>query len=232
MKTFFANLLMLSLLLFWSHSAAANLIEYNLAGAPGNQLATPPSFVAPNLNGLSLTRSPGLGLTSSSLNSMNSNNWSVGQFYSFGFTVAPTYQVNLSQLQIGTRASDSGPRFLGVYTSVDNFTTPIATIVHGNGSANFGFVNSLINLSSFTGLTGTVEIRLRLDTNLRVNASSAIAATGTVRVTNYFVPVGDPPTNPDTGGFRILGSVSSVPEPASLLLFGLATVSMVFLRRR
>lgn len=231
MKSFVTSWLLVAIVSLSSTNVLANLIEYNLAGAAGNQATTAPSLVASNLTGLNLTRSPGLTPSAGS-NSMSSSNWSVGQFYSFGFTVAPTYQANLGLLEIGTSASNTGPRSFGVYTSVDNFTTPIATINHGDGAVNFGFVNSSINLSSLSALTGTVEFRLRVDSNVRVNSSSTISSAGTARITNFFAPPGPGLPNADTGSFRVTGTVSVVPEPSTLSLLVVALAVVPRLRRR
>jgi hypothetical protein len=191
------------------------IVRYNLFGQPGTQLSNAPEFTASNITGdILLQRSPGGIVPSTGVNSMASNTWAVGQYYSFGFTVNAGYQVDLTNLQIGTRSSSTGPKFLVLYSSVDGFTTPLATITHPSVVA---FVNSDINLSSLTGLTGSVEFRLRVDENKKALDETPIAATGTNRVTNFFAPSGDPPANTDTGGFRINGTVSPVGGGATVV---------------
>lgn len=211
----------------YSKIVNAEIIRYNLAGSPGTQTENVANFVAQNATGLDLTRSTGLSGTAGQ-NSMNSNNWSVGQFYSFGFTVESGYFADLTSLEIGTSASNTGPRFFELYSSVDNFTNSLAQIAHGDGTTNFSFVNSSIDLSSLTGLTGLVEFRLRVDEDLRANVTgtnpSTIANTGTARITNYF-------SGGDTGGFRINGTISAVPEPTSLALLGVVSLGGLAARR-
>ncbi|MBX3421075.1 MAG: hypothetical protein KF752_05910 [Pirellulaceae bacterium] len=183
---------------------AQELVRYNLFGQPGTQVSNSPEYVDSNATGLDLTRSAGLQFTTSGVNSMNSSNWSVGQYYSFGFSVNSGYEANLTNLQIGTRSSASGPKYLVLYCSNDNFTSPIATITH---PPVVNFVNSDIDLSGLTGLTGQVEFRLRVDEDKRAADETPMSSGGTNRVTNFFAPSGDPPANVDTGGFRINGEI-------------------------
>lgn len=202
---------------------AEEIVSYNLAGQPGNQPFNVPAVVASNTTGLNLTRSAGLTAAAAG-NSISSSAWNVvGRYYSFGFTVSTGFQVDLTNLQVGSRSSNTGPKYLVLYSSVDNFTTPLATITHIPAPADppgspIPFINSDINLSSLTGLTGTVEFRLRVDESKQmVNESLAIASTGTCRLTNFFAPSGDPPANTDTGGFRINGTVSPVGGGATVV---------------
>jgi len=221
MKRFLA-FVVLAFFVSSSSTGTAALVSYNLAGQPGTQVSNAPAFVAANLIGSDLTRSG--AVAAAGVNSMNSNNWSVGDYYSFGFTVNPNYFADLTTLEIGTSASNTGPRFFELYSSVDGFGTSLATIAHGNGSSNFGFVNSVVDLSTLTGLTGNVEFRLVVDQDLRVNADNTIATTGTARITNYF-------SSGDTGGFRINGTVTAVPEPSSMALLSVAGVGSLAARR-
>jgi hypothetical protein len=213
-----------------SSARAQELVRYNLFGQPGTQVSNSPEYVDPCVNGLDLTRSAGLLNTTSGNNSMNSSNWTVGAYYSFGFTVNPGFSANLTNLQIGTRSSSSGPKFLVLYSSVDNFTTPIATITHPSVLA---FVNSDIDLSSLSNVTGTVEFRLRVDEDKRASDEIPIAPTGTNRVTNFFAPVGDPPVNTDSGGFRINGTCApaggaTTVVGSSVIHYGFTGVGSIF----
>lgn len=190
---------------------AVEIVRYNLFGQPGTQVSNSPEYEDAAVTGMDLTRSPNLLFTTSGVNSMNSSNWSIGEYYSFGFTVDAGFQVSLTELQIGTRSSSSGPKFLVLYSSVDGFTTPLGSIDHSPGG---NFVNTIFDLSSLTGLTGNVEFRLRVDENKRASDETPMAAAGTNRVTNYFIP-GEP--NTDSGGFRINGTVTPIGGGASVV---------------
>lgn len=191
---------------------AQELVSYNLQGAPGTQVSSAATFQDPCVTALPVTRSANI-TPSAGANSISSSNWSVGEYYSFGFTVNAGFQANLSSLEIGSRSSSSGPRFFVVYSSVDNFTTALATVEHVGTT----FSNTIVDLSSLTGLTGTVEFRYRVDVNERASGTGeTIATTGTARITNYFIPT-DPPPNVDSGGFRIKGTCSPIGGGASVV---------------
>jgi hypothetical protein len=151
---------------------------------------------------------------------MSSSGWDVGDYYSFGFSVDNGYFSDLTELQIGTRSSNTGPGFLELYYSGDGFTNSLGQIAHQGTS----FSNTVFDLSGLTGLTGVVEFRLRMDSTVNANGGT-VAATGTNRITNYFFD------NVDTGGFRVLGTVSAIPEPSALLLVG-SIIGAGALRRR
>lgn len=172
------------------------IINYNFTGQPGNQAFTAPNFVSEGLAGLNFTRGSGINPASAN-NSISSNGWNDGEnrFFSFGFTVAPGKLVDLSQLQIGTNASGTGPRDLALVYSGDNFTTPIATWIQPAAQ----FLNQTIDLSGLQNLTGTVEFRIITTSGISAN-NGTIGSGGTLRVTNYF-------EGGDTGGTRLIGVV-------------------------
>jgi len=202
-------------------SQADVIVEYNLAGQPGDQAFNSPSTLGPNVSGINLTRSAGLS-PSAAANSMSSSTWAVGQYYSFGFNVDAGYFANLESLEIGTRASNTGPKFLDLYYSGDSFANSLASIEH------FGtdFANSTIDLTGLTGLTGSVEFRLVMPNTTSANGGT-VGNAGTMRITNLFDVDGD------TGGFRVNGSISAIPEPASAALLGaIGLTGMAFRRRR
>lgn len=193
---------------------AQELVRYNFQGTPGDHVSTMAEFEDPSVNALPFERSalltPFVGA-----NSINASNWTVGQYYSFGFAVAPGFQVDLTSLEIGSRSSNTGPRFFELYCSVDNFTTSLATIEH----VGTAFSNTIVDLSSLSGLTGTIEFRYRVDADIRAADPPAdpplgIASGGTARVTNYFIPG---PPNTDSGGVRINGVSSPVGSGATVV---------------
>lgn len=197
---------------------ASVVVEYDLSGEPGDQESTAATNSAANVTGLSVTRSAGLNPTGAA-NSISANGWAVGEYFSFGFEVAEGFFADLSSLEIGTRASNTGPGFTELYYSGDGFTNSLAQIAQ-SGTA---FANNPIDISSLTGLTGSVEFRLTMDDTVSANGGT-VAGSGTYRITNYFGEEGN------TGGFRVNGTVSAVPEPGTTAAIGLLAVG-VFARR-
>lgn len=202
-------------------ASAANagvITSYNLNGAPGDQAFTAGSAAA-NTTALNLTR--GAGLTASTGgNSFSATGWTqqATDFFSFGFTVNSGFSANLDKLYIGTRSSNTGPGTMGLFYSGDGFATALTTFNQAPGS---NFVNSIIDLSALTGLTGTVEFRIRQIGNTAANGGST-SSSGAFRVTAYF----------ENGAFnrdlQLTGEV--VPAPSALALLGLG--GLVAARRR
>lgn len=200
-------------------ATAAVVVEYGLTGAPGNQAFTAPSFVDPNATGLNVTRSAGLN-PSAAGNSISASGWDIGDYFSFGFDVSPGFFANLDSLEIGTRSSNSGPGTLELFYSGDGFTTSLGQTVQ----VGTLFSNTVIDLSGLTGLTGPVEFRLTMLDTTSANGGT-VASGGTMRIANYFDGV-------DTGGFRINGTISAVPEPTSFVALAVGAVAFTASRRR
>lgn len=200
--------------------AGAQIVDWNLSGAPGNQVSQPPNTSAANVTGMSITRGAGISASAGS-NSISSAGWegtAADEYFSLGFTVGAGYSVNLGSLYIGTRSSSTGPGTVGLYYSGDGFASPLTTIVQPSAT----FVNSAIDLSALTGLTGNVEFRIYEIGNTQASGAGATAATGTFRLTAYFV-----------GGvfdrnLQFTGTV--VPTPGALAIAGVA--GLVAVRRR
>ena len=199
-------------------ATAQTIASWNLSGATGDQGSTTGTNT-PNITANALTRGPGLTGVAAA-NSMNASGWDVaGRYFSFGFNVASGFSVNLKSLYIGTRSSGTGPGLIGLYYNGDGFTTALTTFNQAGTPSGTGFLNTIVNLSSLTGLTGNVEFRLRA-----IGTGSAAGGTtgsaGTFRVTAYFVG----------GAFdrdlQFTGTV--VPTPAALM--GIA--GLVGIRRR
>lgn len=209
-------------------SANAQLVaSWNLQAAPGNQASQAPAAAAANVTGLAITRGAGLSASAAG-NSISSSGWTQQStdFFSFGFNVGAGFSVNLSSLVIGTRSSSTAPGTLALRYSGDGFTSTLFTFaqtstVDGSGNPGVGFLNSTINLSSLTGLTGLVEFRI-----FQVGTGSATGGTsasgGTFRITNFFS------SGVDSGDLRFTGTV--VPAPGALALVGLS--GLVAGRRR
>jgi hypothetical protein len=203
---------------------AVTIVEWNLAGAPGNQASTPALTAAANVTGGDLAR--GAGLTGSAAgNSISASGWT-GQptdYFSLSFTVAAGYTVDLSSLFIGTRSSGTGPGTMGLFYSGDAYTTTLATFDQTPGS---NFVNTIVDLSALPDLTGNVEFRVAQIGTASAGGGSTSSA-GTFRIAGYF----------EAGSFvsntAFTGTVAVVPEPGSLamLMAGLAAVGFVARRR-
>jgi hypothetical protein len=193
-----------------SASASVTLSQWDLLGAPGSQASTA-GLGSVNVTAANLAR--GAGLTGSgAANSISASGWTgeTTDYFSFGFTIASGFSANLDSLYLGSRSSGTGPGTVGIFSSLDGYSTAIATINQAPGG---NFVNSIINLSSLGTVSGTVEFRV-----YAIGTGSAGGGTtgsaGTFRLSAYFA----------NGGFdrnlQITGDV--IPTPGSLALLGLA----------
>lgn len=183
-KSIFRRLLSGCLVFLWGIglNAQSTLVQWDFSGEPGNQLFTAGTAVPAQLTPMNFIRGSGVNPTSAS-NSISSNGWDSGsdRYFSFGFTANSGFSVDLADLTIATRSSNTGPRDMALRYSADGFTSNLATWVQ-NGSA---FNNQVINLSSLTGLTGSVEFRIYTTSNSRADSPGNIASGGTFRVANY-----------------------------------------------
>jgi uncharacterized protein (TIGR03382 family) len=201
-----------------SASASVTLSQWDLLGAPGNQASTS-GIGSVNVTAANLARGAGL-VGNAGANSINAAGWTgdATDYFSFGFTIASGFSANLDSLYLGSRSSGTGPGTVGIFSSLDNYASAIATINQAQGG---NFVNSVINLSSLGTVSGTVEFRVYAIGNGSANGGTTGSA-GTFRLTAYFA----------NGGFdrnlQITGDV--IPTPGSLALLGLA--GLVAGRRR
>lgn len=205
--------------------AASIIEEYDFTGTAGNQAFTAATNTAANITGSNLVRGAGLTANSGS-GSLNSAGFT-GQatdFLSFGFSVADGFSVNLEQLFIGTRSSNTGPGTLGLFYNGDNFASSLFTFSQSGTSNLF----SIVDLSALTGLTGSVEFRiLQIGTN-SANGGATTSSTGTFRVQDYVVSSID-------NNLRFTGTVNavaSVPVPAAFWLFGSAVAGFAARKRK
>lgn len=218
----------------WGTSASAvTIVDWDLSGASGNQLAQPASSAAPNITGGSIVRGSGLGVATAT-GSISSNGWegaasgAVGEeYFSFGFTVAPGYTVDLDWLYLGTRASAAGPGTLGLFYSGDAYAASLFTFDQAATTGGTGELHSAIDLHALTGLTGEVTFRIYEIGNTQADGVGDTAGSGTFRLSNYV-------SNGGTLNMQVTGTVSAVPEPEryALLLVGLGLVGWRLCGRR
>jgi MYXO-CTERM domain-containing protein len=190
-------------------------------GQPGDQASSPVGTTAANVTGIELTRGSGLGVSAAN-NSFSSNGWDQGDgddeqdYFSFGFTVADGYSVNLDSFWVGARSSNTGPGFLGLFSSVDGFTTNLFTFTQSGTNFN----NVVADLSSLDNLTGTVEFRVYALNEVSANGG-IVGSGGTFRFGDYF-------DGANFSEMRFEGTV--VPAPGAMALIGLG--GLVAARRR
>ena len=167
-------------------SGAANaqvVTEWIFFGQPGIQVSTPASNNAVGITGLDFTRGAGVTPTAAN-NSISGSGWddlAPDDFFSFGFDVDLNSAVDLIEVRLATRSSSSGPANLALRYSGDGFTSNLATITN----VGTAFTNSIIGLSSLTGLTGTVEFRVVVLDGVSAGGGT-IGSGGTLRVGEYF----------------------------------------------
>jgi len=202
-------------------NAQAFSVAYDTFSLPGDQPSVAGVSDNADVFAGSITRGAGLNPNVGG-NSINSSGWALGDgddaddFFSLTFDVAAGKSVNLDQLIIGTDASNTGPRDLGLFVNADGFTNPVAL-----WSTTPSFSNDILDLSSVTGLTGSVEFRIFAVNDIQADGDGSISNGGTLRIVDFF----------DNGDFidtQFSGTV--VPTPGAAALMGLAGVAG--LRRR
>jgi hypothetical protein len=209
-------------------SSAETLAEWATFQTAGDQATQPASNTAVGVVGYDMTRNGGLA-PNVGADSFNSSGWATnapgnatvvnaGAYVELGISIQSGYVADLDSLLMGSRSSGSGPASIGVFTSIDHYATPIATIDQSattgfGGTQGTGFANTDVDLSALTNVTGDFYVRF-------ANVGGAATATptragemdveSTWRIGDFFAP-GD--------GFTVLqitGNVALVPEPASL----------------
>jgi MYXO-CTERM domain-containing protein len=190
-------------------------------GQTGDQASSAVGTQAANVTGVALTRGSGLN-PSAAGNSFSSSGWDQGDgddandYFSFGFTVADGFSVNLESFWVGARSSNTGPGFLGLFSSVDGFSTNLFTFTQ-SGTA---FNNAIADVSALSGLTGTVEFRVLALNNISANGGT-VGSGGTFRFGDHF-------DGTNFTEMRFEGTV--VPAPGAMALLGLG--GLVATRRR
>jgi hypothetical protein len=212
-------------MLFAAGTAQAEVVaEWDTSGKTGTEVSIAGAGSA-QVTAADLVRGAGVA-ASSAANNFGSTGWNgvnANDYIQFGMTVANGYQANLNELWISTRSSSTGPGTIGLYSSLDNYTSAITTITQPSAA----YVNSKIDLSSLGIITNTVYFRV-MEINDTAPNGSATAGTGTFRVGDYY----------DGSAFLNIileGETSSstpTPVPAAAWLLGSGLLGLVGLRRR
>ncbi|GGC49038.1 hypothetical protein GCM10010993_29360 [Belliella aquatica] len=156
-------------------------VNWDFTGAPGNQATTTGTALVQGVFAKDFARGSGIN-PANAMNSISSNGWNAGEdrYFTFGFNVAGDKLIDLTQLQIGSTSSGTGPRDLALVYSGDGFTSRLAEWEH-TGS----FVNQVIDLSGLQNLSGDIEFRIISTSDVSASGGT-IGSGGTLRVTNFF----------------------------------------------
>ena len=161
----FVVAIVLACISFGTSSAQETIAAWDLFRQSGDQEFTPASESSLGVTGIDMVRGGGLNPTAGN-NSFNSNGWALNgpdtdtevnedAFVEIGFDTDIDIAVDLAELVIGSRSSGSGPSEIGIFTSLDDFTEPFATIEQFGSS----FANTTIDISDLGIVTG--EFRMR-----------------------------------------------------------------------
>lgn len=195
----------------------AAIVVYDFSGSSGSQAQSPASVFDAHVVALDVTRGSGLSAPSGA-NSFNSASWhdlSASDYVSFGFSVAPGYQAELSSLSFTSRSSASGPGALAVRSSIDGFAS---NLLSWNQTGS-GETAVLVDLSGLGQVSGLAEFRVVSLSNVSAGGGS-VGSSGTWRI-GTMTDVGT--SNLLTVDGQVL-AFSAVPEPAS---WALATLGML-----
>lgn len=201
------------------------LVQYDLAGAPGDQASTPGSSSAAGVTPLSLSRGSGLNPVAGA-NSFNSSGWNnpgAFDYVEFGFNTTQSYDAE--ELYVGLRSSGTGPGLVNLSYSVNGGAF---TLLRQFDMPDAAFLNVVVDLDSLPDVTSGLVMRFTSAGGASANDSTVLAA-GTLRTTGYFVQgVFD-------RNFQITGTPvtpAAVPAPAALPVFLVALAGFGLALRR
>jgi hypothetical protein len=202
-------------------SYATTIASWDMLGEPGDQPFTA-GVSSPNVTANDMVRGSGL-IPNAGSNSLNSRGWasiSADDYVEFGFDVGSGFFVSLDDLIIATRSSNTGPGTVGIFTSLDGFTIPIATLIQPGEV----FVDSVIDLSALGPVMGSFSVRLLEIGNTQADGVGNTADGGTFRVVDFLGSAGFVDT-------QFTGTLQ-VPAPPTLSLLAAGFIAAVFWRRR
>ena len=211
-----------------ANASAAIITEYDLDTQPGTQMTQSATSSASNVVGLDMQRGPGLiprpTNNFDTFTSIGFDN-AADDYVTFGFSVDPGFQVNLDDLRIGLAGSGGTPNQFQLFFSGDNYASSLATFDFVTTSD----VNTIVPLASLGTLTGLVQFRLLATSTTPVDLDPL----GTTRTSRLFVfNYADLDGVVGTGSVSFNGTVTAVPEPASLALLGIVSTLGWVNRRR
>lgn len=216
-----ATLVAVSLSLPTSASAEV-IVDWDLTGLAGNETTLAANSAVVGISGSALIEGATLVANSGS-DSMNARGWNgeATDYFSFGFTVANGYSVDLDTLVIGTKSSNSGPGSMGLYYSGDQFARALY-IFNETGATS---LNDIVDLAALSQLTGTVEFRVMQMGSIAANGGET-SSSGTFRIAEYSDGV-------TSTNLQLTGTVAAIPEAdtSTMLLAGLGVVGVMARRR-
>jgi DNA/RNA endonuclease G (NUC1) len=144
------------------------------------------------------------------------NTASGGSAY-FEFTLTPSSgkQLSVTSFNFGSRSTTTGPQAYSVFTSVDNYSTPIAT---GNFTNNSTWALKTNTISNFTSATGTA-VTFRLFGHSGTGSASANTANWRIDDLTLAVGLADaPPTPPAVSSRSPASGATSVAATTPITL--------------
>ncbi len=196
---------------FILESGAATISTFNFDGAAGNEASYAPATQTAGVTVGSITRGSGLtpsgnGGTFSSSGWTTAGSRDANDYYDLSISVEVGYVLNLDRLELDERRSGTGIRSWAIYSSLDSFSTALATFgvpdntnTRTDQGVSFG--------SAFDALTGFLTFR--------IYGYDSESGSGTWRVDNIDLegviskaPVASPISTPDAGSSLLLLSVS------------------------
>jgi hypothetical protein len=206
-RTLAACAALLASVFFAAHANAATIASWSVSGNAGNEVSVAGTTAA-NVTGASITRGAGLAVAAAG-GTFSSTGWATApagtpaadtDYMSFQFTVDLGYELSLSQFNINTRSSATGPGNLGLYYSGDGFTSVLYNFNQGSATEQ----NNTIALT-LSGLTGLVEFRIIEIGNVQPDDVTT-TSTGTFRVRGNGVFASQ-------GPITFIGEVTLIPPP-------------------
>ncbi len=188
--------------------SCAQVVTFSFTGSAGDEATFDPD--AQPANGIVTSISRGSGLNPvTSAGAFNSSGFSTGaldadDYYTFSIEPAVGFHMTLTRVEVDERRSGTGIRDWAIYSSVDGFTTPLASFNVPDSTATRTDQGVDLGAGSFSDLSAPVEFRFY--------GFTAEAAAGTWRLDNVdvfgsfvAVPVPEPGEYTAMTGALLLG---------------------------